>query len=88
MKELARAKEQVTKAMDALDKPNPDHDTVGQRLSAAMAMVAVVRSEAWQEERERQVAKTVKAIESSEKKIKILPEQKNEHEKASVLAEA
>ena len=78
MKELARAKEQVVKAMDALDKPNPDHDTVGQRISSAMAMVAVVRSEAWQEERERQVAKTVKAIESSENKIKVLPDQKKE----------
>jgi len=78
MKDLSRAKEWVLKAGEALDKPNPDHDTIGQRISAAMAMVAVVRSEAWQEERERQVAKTVKAIESSEKKIKILPEQKKE----------
>lgn len=75
---MARQFEQIKKAQDALDSKNPDHDTIRERLVSVTTYVTAIRAAAWQEDRERQVKKIAKALESTDKKIKVLPDQKKE----------
>ncbi len=41
---LERAERQLLNAFGALDKPNPDHDTIKERIAGAMAAAQVVRA--------------------------------------------
>jgi hypothetical protein len=58
---LEKAERQLLTAFEAMDKPNPDHDLIKERIAGALAAAQVIRARVAREAMQGRLARRVQA---------------------------